>query len=679
MTIAAEPRTRTTTSTNTRPELTRLHSNRLETSHLESNRRESTHLAPSTQRPRWPALDYLARYEWLSAARPGHVRNAAPAARRALAIAAAVVAPLLIGVLVGQPVDGVFAALGALLAGLASLQGVTRTRLTAVGVAGVGAAISTFVGATVAEAAPLALIPVVMVWGLVAGLAVSLGQRRSAVAVLWPVALIIAIGTPLDPAHAATRTGLVLAGAALQGLVVALSWAARRGRHERAALAASYRELAEYASAVARGTAQAPAPAPFPAAAHLADPNPLLSRATRSGYVAMLELAEQARAALASIAPHAAADPDARRFAAESADVLNSVANAVTARSGDIPALPTAPSVGAEWHWAANALLNDLRAIRELATHATSAHGPALTADVEAPALRTLRANLSPFSEPGRHALRLAVTAGIAEALVHLTGLYEGRWVVLTVFLVLRPDYTSTVARGVHRGLGTAAGALVGAGIVALLHPTPVALVLVGGVAVAVAYATFAVDYLLYSVFLTVFIVLLLDFIGVSANTTATARLTDTAIGAALALAAYAAWPTWHGRTAPRIFARLVETHQEYAAALLREVDTPGASSPARIRTLQSTARRARTDAEAAAARLAAEPPHPPFTAETARELVRAATRLARAELSLHTLVASAPASGADPRHARALVNATERALTELTEDFSRALRGTVG
>lgn len=642
--------------------------------------RTSTRLESSAERPKWPALDYLARYEWIAAARPGHVRNAAPAARRALAIAAGVVLPLLIGVLVGQPVDGVFAALGGLLAGLASLQGVTRTRLTAVAVAGLGAAVSTFVGATVAAAAPLALIPVVMFWGLVAGLAVSLGQRRSAVAVLWPVALLIAVGTPLDPAHAATRTGLVLAGAAVQGVVVTLSWAARRGGHERAALAASYRELAEYAEAVARGAAQAPTPTAFPAAAHLADPNPLLPRATRSGYVAMLEHAEQARAALASIAAHAAADPNARRFAAESAHVLGSVADAITARSSDIPALPAAPRADAEWHWAANALLADLRAITELAAHldTAAASGRAVTSVAEPPVLRTLRANLTPFSEPGRHALRLAVTAGIAEALVHLTGLYEGRWVVLTVFLVLRPDYTSTVSRGVHRGLGTAVGAVVGAGIVTLLHPAPVALVLVAGIAVAAAYATFAVDYLLYSVFLTVFIVLLLDFIGFSAGATATARLTDTAIGAALALAAYAAWPTWHGRTAPRIFARLVETHQEYAAALLRELDAPGTSTPARIRTLQSTARRARTDAEAAAARLAAEPPHPPFTAETARDLVADATRLARAELSLHTLVTSAPAS-ADPRHARALVNATERALTELTEDFSRAARVTAG
>ena len=235
----------------------------------------------AAQRPKWPALSYLARYEWLTAARPGGLRPAAPAVGRALGLAGGVLLPLLLGVVLGHTADGVFAALGALLAGLASLQGVTRTRMSAVAVAGIGTAVSTFVGGTVAYAQPWALVPVIMLWGYVAGLTVCLGQRRSAVAALWPVALLIAVGTPLDPAHAATRASLVLAGTAIQGIVVALSWAARRGDHERTALEASFRHLADYAWQVADGRLQAPAPVAFPAAAQLADPNPLLARSTR--------------------------------------------------------------------------------------------------------------------------------------------------------------------------------------------------------------------------------------------------------------------------------------------------------------------------------------------------------------------------------------------------------------
>jgi uncharacterized membrane protein YccC len=644
------------------------------------------------ERPKWPALSYLARYEWRTAARPGGLRPAAPAVGRALGLAGGVLLPLLLGVLLGQAVDGVFAALGALLAGLASLQGVTRTRMSAVAVAGIGTAVPTFVGGAVAYAQPWALVPVIVLWGYVAGLTVCLGQRRSAVAALWPVALLIAVGTPLDPAHAATRAGLVLAGTAVQGIVVALSWAARRGDHERAALEASFRHLADYAWQVADGQLQAPAPVAFPAADRLADPNPLLARGTRRAYAQLLEHAERARAALAAVAVHGAADPAARRLAADSARVLDAVADAMTSRhfelAEDIPALrplrPATASVDSssssssdsDWRWAADALLAQLRAVTELLTNLNSAPLPRGTAKTDRIASadesfsavrRTLRANLTPIGETGRHALRLALTAGVAETLVRVTGLYEGRWVVLTVFLVLKPDYTSTVSRGVHRALGTAAGAAFGAVITILLHGTPVGIALAGGIAVAAAYAVFQVDYLVYSFFLTVFIVLLLHLVGLNAETTATARLADTAIGAALALVAYVLWPTWHGRTASRIFDRLVEAHTTYATALLRELDAPGENGPQRLRALQSAARRSRTDAEAAAERLAAEPSHPAFTPQAARAVVASATRLAHTELSLHTLV-TAPARPADPRHVRALADDTKAALAELTE-----------
>lgn len=620
-----------------------------------------------TNRPKWPALSYLVRFEWAATARPGRLRGAAAGARRAFAIAGGVALPLLIGVITHHPAEGVFAALGALLAGLASFQGVTRTRLSAVGVAGVGAAISTFVGSAVAAAQPWALIPVIAIWGYVAGLAVSLGQRRSAVAALWPVALLIAIGTPLDPKHAAYRAGLVLAGTALQAVIVTLSWAARRGGHERAAMAASYRDLAEYAGRVAHGTHQAPAPIAFAAVARLADPNPLLPRATRSTYAALLEHAEQVRAALASLAEHGADDPAARRLAAESAHVLDAVADALTNDTPTLPVLPELAAPESEWHWAANALLTQLLSITELLANGSS-ESAVTTSLADAPALRTLRAHLNPTGEIGRHALRLAVAAGVAEAFVRITGLYEGRWVVLTVFLVLRPDYTSTVSRGVHRALGTAVGALLGAVIAIILHGTPVGLALAAGVAVTAAYAVFEIDYLVYSVCLTVFVVLLLDILGLSAETTASVRLADTALGALIALVAYAVWPTWHGRSAPQIFARLIEAHRTYVTALLFELDATGGADARRLRTLQSAARRARTDAEAAAERLAAEPPHPPWTADAARTLVGTTRRLARAELSLHTLVTS---TWHDPDRGASLAAATETALADLTDEFS--------
>jgi len=223
--------------------------------------------------------------------------------------------------------------------------------------------------------------------------------------------------------------------------------------------------------------------------------------------------------------------------------------------------------------------------------------------------------------------------------MVQTTGLFEGRWVVLTIFLVLKPDYTSTVYRSTQRVVGTVVGAGLGAAAAWLVHPDPVGLISAAALTVAAAYALFEVNYLLFSCFLTAYIVILLDILGFPAETTAMARLMDTAIGGALALIAYAAWPTWEGLTAQEKFARLVEAHGRYTTALLHQLAHPRQAGPAELRALQAAARRARTDAEASAARLADEPPHPPLTPAVAGTLVAAVTRLAHSELALHAVV----------------------------------------
>ena len=256
-------------------------------------------------------------------------------------------------------------------------------------------------------------------------------------------------------------------------------------------------------------------------------------------------------------------------------------------------------------------------------------------------ALMTLRANVGKSTEAGRHALRLAVIAMLAEAIVQAVGLFQGRWVILTIFIVLKPDYTSTVYRGVQRAVGTMLGAGIGV-LVALTHPGQIGLIAAAGLCIAAAYALFDVGYLLFSIALTAFILALLDLMGSPGLATAEARLLDTFIGAVLATVAYFAWPTWEGIAAPEKFARLLEAHREYAAALLREVGHPGSVGPAELRLRQTAARRARSEAEAATQRLSEEPVHPPLTPPVARALIAAVARLAHAELALHALVLSA-------------------------------------
>ena len=608
-------------------------------------------------------------------------------------MAVGVVVPLVIGWACGHLDLGAFAALGALSAGAASLRGVARTRVLAVAVASLGMALSTFIGATIAAADLWLLVPAVIGFGYIAGLAVSLGPTVSVAVLQWSVALLVAVGLPLPPREAAARAALVLAGGLLQGVLVACSWAVRAGIGERVAVAHSYTALASYAGDVAAGAVHPPAPTAFAATGALEDPNPLLPGQAHVILLDMLEQAERLRASLAALAGRAEAadDQHIRRVAGEVSAVLRLVAaalagnpheraaavDAVIGRSRGL-AIPTA----APWRSTGEALLGQLHTIAadlnrleprrtRIAARARARAALPRPPVAAAQSLPVLRASLSLSSEVGRHALRLAVVAGFAAALVLAAGAKDGRWVVLTIFLVLKPDYGTTLSRAPQRAVGTFVGAGVGVAAVHLGQLGPGALVLAVGLTVALGYAAFDVSYLVFSMCLTAFLVVVLEILGTPAVPTAEARLVDTAIGSAIALAAYLAWPTWEGLGAQEKFARVLETHRDYSTALLRALGDPIRADLARLRTLQGTARRARDAAAASAARLQDERPHPPLTPAVARALMARFSRLAHAELALHALLLGPPQPDA---RVGALADAVGDVMTELAVSL-RTLR----
>ncbi|MCW2964516.1 MAG: hypothetical protein JWO17_1768 [Actinomycetia bacterium] len=647
---------------------------------------------------------YLGGLHWRLVA-VGPVRWGAAAPWRAARAALGVVVPLAVGAASGHLDYGAFAALGAMPGGFASFQGVSRGRIAAVALASGGMAVSTFVGATTAAAAPWLLVVVVIVWGYVMGLAVCLGPRLSVAILQWGVSLMIAVGLPLAPAPAGVRAGLVLAGGLLQGLLVAGSWVVRPGDAERRAMADSYRELSVYAGGVADGSFEPPSSVAFPAAAVLEDPNPLLREVTYLTWLDLLEEAERVRASLAALAARAAATAPAgaaqlRRLSADAAAVLDVVAASLAARRRDrierareltrraaAIAVPT-DAVGRP---IVEALSGQLRAVARLvgslaesppeANRVGQTGGLILPHETDGTAVfAMLRANASLASEAGRHALRLAVAGGLAEVIVLATGLRDGRWVVLTLFLVLKPDYGTTVYRSVQRGVGTGLGVALGAAAAQVAHLGRWEPLIVAGVIVAAAYALFDVAYPLYSVAMSMFIVVLLDILGTPAVPTAAARVVDTAIGAALALIAYFAWPTWEAASARETFARLVETHAEYGAYLLRQLAYPGRLDAGRLRNLQVTARRARSDAEASAARLSEEPQRASLRPQLARVLIATVRRLVQAELALHVLaplqqVPAADAREVAPSKRAALLDRLASALTATMSELARSLR----
>lgn len=150
----------------------------------------------------------------------------------------------------------------------------------------------------------------------------------------------------------------------------------------------------------------------------------------------------------------------------------------------------------------------------------------------------TVRAHLGFSTEHGRHALRLAGTAAVAQSATLLVGLPHPYWTALTAILVLKTDHILTVRRSLDRIGGTAVGVLLGLPLAELARFGSAPLLLGAAVAVALGYAVFAANYFLYSVFLTGFVVVLLDLLGETAGHTVGPRLLATLLGGVIALVA---------------------------------------------------------------------------------------------------------------------------------------------
>jgi uncharacterized membrane protein YccC len=158
--------------------------------------------------------------------------------------------------------------------------------------------------------------------------------------------------------------------------------------------------------------------------------------------------------------------------------------------------------------------------------------------------LATLRANLSWQSAACQHAIRMAVVLALADALARVAGLPRGYWVPLTVAIILRPDFATTFSRGVARLVGTGLGLVIATGLVHWLFGGMwERIVLVGVLAFAVRLIGPA-NFGLAAVPLTGLVVVLLSLAGAPPGETIVDRGIDTALGGALALAAFLLWPT---------------------------------------------------------------------------------------------------------------------------------------
>jgi len=569
------------------------------------------------------------------------------------------------GYILGQPLFAVAGAMGAMSTGFASLQGVYRTRAATMLAMALAMALSTIAGMLAAKS-PVASFAVLALWGYAFGVCASLGGPGTVVGVNALVALIVFNHFSATGSTMWLTAACMIGGGAIQTLLVVVLWPVQRYPYERAALAQAYRSLAIYARELdAANPALPPATQLETVRATLADPRPFGRNDAIAAFSTLLAEAERIRATLGRLAARGGNAYDAERSTV--AATLDTIARALANASAPNDAALEAHLVAEHDDPVVRLLFGQLRAAWRSA--AVPLHGVTLAharllknvfPDV-AEVLATLRANLWLDSPFGRHAVRLAVVLASCDAIVHVVHWDRGYWMTLTAALVLRPDFATTLSRGIARIAGTLAGVGVATALVVLLPDTPhvsMALVLIFA---TLAYATFQMNYALFSWMITSYVVFLIALLGAPEEAAIVNRLAATVAGGAFAMISYVVWPTWEASHLRARLVALLNASRAYDRLILAGLIDPKQRDARAASATRQEAWKARSAAQESLERMLSEPSAThEIDADLAVATMAATQRIALANLSLGSLYAdrNAPAFPEAEPFARALESA---------------------
>jgi uncharacterized membrane protein YccC len=591
--------------------------------------------------------------------------------RVALRNTASVVLPLALGMATGHVGAGVGVAVGALNTMFSDQPGPYRLRAQRMLLAALGAGLSAFAGAMLGDHM-LAFTIAALVWGVAGGLLVALGVEAGRAGLTGMILLVVTAADPKPVQQAFGLAALIFAGGVLQTLFAVVAWPLQRYRPERHALATVFHQLAT----MARTRSDSSQPPPTTLAVQYAQE--LLHGAHRSRSVAvesfrvLAEISERTRVellALGDLREHVT-DPQANAAIGDivllSALVLDHIATAlvngatptharqlVGALDPLIDDLATLRTNLADRntarllriaHARAQGLAGQLRsAVRnadfagsrgELRARAIEAHLP----DALRPRspLATLRANLTLSSVAFRHSLRCGVCLAIAVIAERGFAVPHGYWIPMTTAIVLKPDFAGTLSFGVLRVVGTIGGLILTSALVHFAFDGIWdRLILLALLCFSFRLLT-TVNYGIGIASLTGMIVILMSFYGEAPGDTMIARALDTSAGSALALIAYALWPTWETKRLRPTLAAMIDAYRVYFDRLLRA--DADAWTDAR-----SVARAARTNAQASLDRFSAEPRRDQRLVVLAEAVFANGNRLARACMALEAVLLDAP------------------------------------
>jgi len=472
------------------------------------------------------------------------------------AIAVAVPVGLSLALMADDPAilgTGILVSMGALVASLSDRGGPAVDRVRRIGVTTLFAAVGLSVGC-LALGNDIATVLVVVAAALVSGLAGVVSANASQAALQFLVYAVVGSGIDFGLRPLWLAPLILVVGAAwrlaLTGIAIAVGGGRTRAP-ERQAVAKVYYAMAAQLDASGTVTVDQ-ARRDVTTAMNEAYDLLVAARTTLAGrdprWRSIVTLLNAATPIVEAVT---AVSAEGERVPAQVPNALRSLARSIEDKHAPPPVLPPADRSTP----GRAALSSSLRLVGALLSgeDPTTTTVPIQRPDAVGLPRRTvsdrLRAaydHLSSGGETWFAVLRLVVCVAVAEAVSVLLPLERPYWIMLTVAVVMKPDFGSVFARAVQRGLGTVVGVLIGAAIVVVLPlgwPQIVALAILAG-AMPIAIRR---NYGLFSIFITPVIVILLELAHSGDVGLIISRVTDTLIGSAIVLViGYLPWPsTW--------------------------------------------------------------------------------------------------------------------------------------
>lgn len=153
--------------------------------------------------------------------------------------------------------------------------------------------------------------------------------------------------------------------------------------------------------------------------------------------------------------------------------------------------------------------------------------------------------NITFTSSTFRHSLRVAIVMLIGFVVARLLDFSHSYWILLTILVISKPGFSLTKKRNYERLIGTVIGAFVGMGILVYIHDKNTLFIILLFCMIG-CYSFQRKNYVVSVLFMTPYILVLFDFLGMGGLSVARERIYDTLIGSGIALlASYSLFPNW--------------------------------------------------------------------------------------------------------------------------------------